>query len=381
MQKGISSFKKKLFSEIISVPEILKPSHLQGLDGLRGVSIIIVILAHIFRFTKIGEYINGDIGVHIFFVISGFLITTIILKERLNTGSVNFKNFYLRRSLRIFPVAYLFILVLVFLNYFFHLEIKAKSIISAALYLKNIPSKNITDWYTGHFWTLSIEEQFYILVPIVLINNVNNYLKIAFVFIFSMLILEIIILSGVYTIPLNTLFYKAIFGLINIFGKGTSSILIGSLSSVFIFKGLINLKTIKVGYYSSITFFCLAICLFTISSDFFLNTFSPILFSIIISCIIVLNLTKNNCMVIILENRTLRFIGVLSYSLYIWQQLFTYDQPWKNSFKYSNSILLNIVALVFVACTSYFLYERPFLRLKDNFLPKKESLKRFNNVA
>lgn len=367
MFKQLSIIKTKLFAEITSIPEVLQPSHLPGLDGLRGVSIIIVILSHIFRFTRIGKYINGDIGVQIFFVISGFLITTILLREKINTRRVNFKNFYFRRFLRIFPVAYLFIIVIIFLNYFFHLNIKAKSIVSALLYLKNVPSKNITDWYTGHFWTLSIEEQFYILAPIVLVNNINRYLKISFVFIFSLLILETIVLSGIYNAPINNLLYKAIFGIINIFGKGTTSILIGSISSIFVFKGLILPKNIEIRYYGTAIMFCLAIFLFVNSSDFLLNTFYPILFSIIISYIIIINLSQNNYMVTILENKGLKFIGVISYSLYIWQQLFTYNQPWKDSFKYSNSILLNILALSIVACLSYFLYERQFLKLKNRF--------------
>jgi peptidoglycan/LPS O-acetylase OafA/YrhL len=65
----------------------------------------------------------GSLGVAIFFVISGFLITTLCIKEKINTGNLSLKNFYVRRALRILPVAYLYIVIIAILNYFFKLQV------------------------------------------------------------------------------------------------------------------------------------------------------------------------------------------------------------------------------------------------------------------
>ena len=370
MLAQLRPFKTKLFDEITEIPAVLKPAHLTGLDGLRGISIIIVLLSHIFRFTYTGTFFYGEVGVHIFFVISGFLITTILLKEKVIYGKVSLKNFYLRRTLRIFPVAYLFLVVVLILNSVFHLDIKAKSFLAAFFYFKNVPSQNISEWYTGHFWTLSIEEQYYLLAPALLVISPNKFLKAAFAFIFLVLFLEFVVFTKIVDPLPQTFLYKAVYGIINLFGKGTVSILIGSISSILIFKKIITTQNLKAGYYVTFILFIAAVIIFTYSSHYIIDMFVPEAFAIIIAVIIIINLNTTNLMTVILDNKALKFIGVLSYSLYVWQEIFTYNQPWQHAFKYSDSILLNLIALSIVACLSYFFYEKPILKLKDKFLPK-----------
>lgn len=170
--------KYKLFADVKDVPPELEKSYYPFIDGLRGVAILSVILSHVFRDTKWLTFVDGAIGVHLFFIISGFLITTLLLREKINYGNVSYKGFYTRRALRIFPVAYLFILVLILLNWIFKLNITSLSFLTSVFYLKNFPLSK--DWYTGHFWTLSIEEQFYLFAPILLITNTNRYIKLIF---------------------------------------------------------------------------------------------------------------------------------------------------------------------------------------------------------
>src|ERR1700744_3020835 len=149
LKTGWLSIRDKFTAEITTVPDILKGSHFPTLDGLRGISIIIVLLNHITWRTTIGEYIDGVIGVQIFFVISGFLITTLLLKEKVKNGWISLRQFYIRRVLRIVPVAYLYIFVVLILNYFFKLGMTFENFLVSTLYLKNL---NIAgDWYTGHF--------------------------------------------------------------------------------------------------------------------------------------------------------------------------------------------------------------------------------------
>jgi len=111
-----------------------------------GISIILVIIYHLLNETPFKGCINGIIGVKIFFVISGFLITTLLLKEKVKTGKVSFSNFYIRRALRVIPVSYLFLLILLLGNSYF--KITALSFVSSILYIKNLPFKWVGEWYT-----------------------------------------------------------------------------------------------------------------------------------------------------------------------------------------------------------------------------------------
>ena len=143
---------------------MFQASHLPSLDGFRGISIITVLIFHILL-KQHKPYFHGDFGVEIFFVISGFIITTLLIKEQVKSRDVSLKNFYIRRILKILPIAYLYLLAITICNAYYH-HLAPREIISAALFLKNtdlIPT--IANGSTGHFWSLSVEEQFYLIWP------------------------------------------------------------------------------------------------------------------------------------------------------------------------------------------------------------------------
>ncbi|WP_179415548.1 acyltransferase family protein [Mucilaginibacter sp. E4BP6] len=363
MFKQLGNIKTKLFAEIISIPEILQPSHLPGLDGLRGISIIIVVLGHLIWADNLKFFI-GYFGVNIFFVISGFLITTLLLKEKVKTGAVSLKNFYLRRVLKIMPVAYLYLFTLVILNAIFKLNITNGSFTTAALYLKNIPFKNSEDWYTGHFWSLSIEEQFYLIFPALLVLYKNKYVFIVISIILLIKISEFVAFNSSIT-ESNKLLHYVVFGIVDIFGNGTIEILIGSLTSLLLFKQIIKFDRIKIDYWISCIFLVGA---FLLDTFFYNNVLSSIVFSVCISFVILNNLYQVNFLGKLLNNKIIVKIGLLSYSIYIWQQLFLKNQPWAHSFKYSNSIILNLIGLSIVAYLSYYLFEKYFLKLKNKIV-------------
>jgi peptidoglycan/LPS O-acetylase OafA/YrhL len=104
-----SPYNQVVISKPQSVSDAIDEKYYPSLNGLRGVSIIIVLMAHL-HLSRNSIYLrcfNGALGVDIFFVLSGFLITSICLKEYKLTGNLSLKNFYVRRILRIIPVAYL----------------------------------------------------------------------------------------------------------------------------------------------------------------------------------------------------------------------------------------------------------------------------------
>ncbi|MDQ2752026.1 MAG: acyltransferase, partial [Bacteroidota bacterium] len=150
-----------------------------SLNGLRAVSILMVIFFHFrsdnyFVFhsewaNQLGSvFINGELGVNIFFIISGYLITTLLIKEKNKTGSISLKDFYLRRTLRIFPAYYALLLVYFVLQCFHYFKLTTTDWLSVILYSKQFFSSPVHE--IGHLWSLSVEEVFYLVYPFLFIR-------------------------------------------------------------------------------------------------------------------------------------------------------------------------------------------------------------------
>ena len=362
----IIEIKNKLFAKITVIPEILNQPYYPFLDGLRAIAIITVILCHVLRYSQWLNFVDGTIGVHLFFIISGFLITTLLLKEKVKRGNVSLKNFYIRRVLRIFPVAYLYLIVLLVLNVLFKLGITAQSFVGAALYVRNLPVAS--DWYTGHFWTLSIEEQFYLFAPIVLVSNTERYIKLMLMLFIAVPVISYLGYNNVGVFYTNRAIHVFTFVLLAILDQGALYILSGSLLSILIFKGVINTRLFQGKYYLSFILFITAFIVhFPFTQNGLILYLSAISFTILMMLVIVLNLNQSNFLSRLLSNRYLVKTGILSYSLYIWQELFTCNQPWAKWFKYADSAILNLPVLFIVAYLSYAFYESWFLKQKKRF--------------
>ncbi|MDA7443237.1 acyltransferase, partial [Candidatus Pelagibacter ubique] len=148
---------------------------------LRAISVLLVFFYHL----KLDLFKNGYLGVDIFFVISGFVITKSLHKEFKDKGEINFLNFYKKRFKRIFPVL-LFVLTIVFVLYKFYgppdISLKKDYLysifgLSNFFYLINDVDyfNNIFDNPLGHTWSLGIEEQFYIIYPLLLFILLKNF--------------------------------------------------------------------------------------------------------------------------------------------------------------------------------------------------------------
>ena len=137
-----------------------------SLDGLRAISILLVVFGHLARRLHGPEFFWQNypvIGVRIFYVISGYLITQILLKERERSGTIRLKEFYIRRAFRIFPAAIVFLVIVTVFNWSW---LRWYHIAAAFLYLVNFDFTR--PWIFGHLWSLGIEEHFYLLWPGVL---------------------------------------------------------------------------------------------------------------------------------------------------------------------------------------------------------------------
>jgi peptidoglycan/LPS O-acetylase OafA/YrhL len=372
----LSLFWKKISSqEFDAVPPLVDSKYLPSLDGLRAISIGIVIICHLIYSTPLARYAsNGYSGVCIFFVISGFLITTLLLKEKIASRDISLKKFYARRFLRIFPVAYLYLFVLIFLNIIFQLHISGISFLTACLYVKNLTFLDGGEWQTGHFWSLAVEEQFYLIFPFILKYSFKRYVQLIIALIICIPFLDILSYhsGGVLLHGWPHIVFEVVLG---ICGEGTSFILWGSLCSILLFKGVIPCAPLEKFRGAALYLLLLLLALNAQGVTGFpgKRLLDLCLFAPGICLVLLLSLQRGKSFSFaVLNNPFMRKIGILSYSIYIWQQLFTAHQPWARSFKWGDSGWFNLPALAIVASMSYYLFEKKFLVFKDRWFKPKQ---------
>lgn len=343
------------------------------LTGLRCIAVMMVVFGHAST-TIAGGYSgwlaplrvfsSGAMGVQIFFVLSGFLITGILEAEFRSRKRIDLLQFYLRRALRIWPAFYAFIIVLVLLDYAGLIDVAWRQFAFAATYLWNysemlgLGPTNLAHldgaWYLGHFWSLALEEQFYWFWPPLLIFMLLRR---------SQWLLPVLILA----IPLvRVASYFLAPGLRGQLGMmlhtGVDSILIGCYASlqrerIKAFLDTLRYRNLLVGLCFILLFALPWVNLGRVWSNTYGTTFNAAVMALVV---VALTHLKDFWLSWLLRTRVFVFVGTISYSLYLWQQLFLHDaSPVALGFP------LNIVQSFAAATLSYWLIETPFLKLKD----------------
>ncbi|MEZ2339357.1 acyltransferase family protein [Mucilaginibacter sp. RCC_168] len=348
--------------------DAIKNKYYPSLNGIRGISIIIVVIFHLnLSSSYLYQLIfNGALGVNIFFVLSGFLITSLCLKEKNDTGSLSLTNFYIRRALRIFPAAYLYIGVIILLNHIYQLGIPKFQFAGAVFYVMNFSYFRSHSFagLIGHYWSLSVEEQFYILFPFILKINKSTFYYIILFIVFGLPLL--CVLQSVYTSLNKGVFYGFTHYLIKF-----QAISVGCLFSLMVSSGTFDKRWLKS---TKIIGNVLAIILiFYLQYDPLYSikaVYINLTISLITGYLIITNLMPTNDWLFkLLNTKLLSFIGVLSYSIYIWHMLFIGIEPRLPNFIAAYPV--NIVGIIIVPILSYFLFEKYFLKLKTKFKPRK----------
>lgn len=312
-----------------------------SLDGLRAISITLVVLSHLVKWKHIsGEVLGsyGTLGVCIFFVLSGYLITNILLTEYERSSTVSLSNFYLRRAFRIFPAAFIFLASVIVLYW---KQMSGFHIAAAVFYFANMDLSR--PWIFGHLWSLSIEEQFYLLWPFALKRWYRHRTW--------------ILLGAFWITPaLRTALYafKVHNGLIASLPIYSNWLAIGCLLAILAPR-LPKIKRpaalVMLAALISIPWFSASTPLRTLFSLFILT---PVLSISIAGLILHVMQTPY----IFLNWRPVAWLGRISYSLYLWQELFC-----SNAALHSGYLL--IVPSVACASLSYYLVEQPMLKLRD----------------
>jgi len=370
-----------------------KSLYLPNLNAIRAIAAFVVIISHVerkmsfFNLEIIQELTKiGPIGVTLFFALSGFLITYLLLIEKERFIQINVKDFYIRRFLRIWPIYYLVLLfVYLVIPYIFpeyYLQDKERFSIQSGLlnvfFLTNITMVlKYTPLIINVIWSIGIEEQFYLFWPWIIKSK--KYLK-GIIFIIVLLpILKVIILFFSFYIEE----FKVIYDILNLTRFDTMAI--GGLFGVLAYKKSIAFKyfTLRITDFTGkklqflIYFFTFGILIYLLQYDFLLNVYNfqvlPFLFSILL-----LNLINYENSILKLENKILNYLGKISYSLYLLHLIFFYFlYPYlKIIFEgYDLSVglqifiiyLTSILGSILIASFSFELIEKRFLSYKRFF--------------
>lgn len=366
-----------------------KNHYLPHIDGLRAIAIVFVVIYHFFKNTFVG----GFIGVDIFFVISGYLISTILIKE-LQENKFSIVNFYKRRIIRIFPAMLLMAISILVMGYFclFQNEYHAlmRGLFRGLLFYINIWNGTVSTFnglglkvennyfspstdldLTNHLWSLAIEEQFYLIWPWLLfaifkfIKNKKIQLASIAISLLASFLINIYLAkdypAGTFFMPF-TRFWELIFGGIlahiqlsfaSKYQIVSGDKLIQNIASfvaifIFIYCGIYFNENVIVfpGYLAFLP--CLGAFLIIASKDSIINRK-------------------------ILSNKFLVAIGLISYPLYLWHWVFwSFGRILQGELDLKQKLILLILSIAFSVIT-YFFVEKPirfgFKNLKNKIAP------------
>ncbi|HTN46478.1 MAG TPA: acyltransferase [Flavipsychrobacter sp.] len=345
------------------------------LDGLRGIAVVLAAFTHWLFFPFFLKLGLGVWALNLFFVISGFLITEILLRQiyRKDSSKKILKNFYIKRILRIFPIYYL----VVFLAYFFDID-HGRDIFwylfTYTLNIYNVVTGDIGHAYP-HLWSLCVEEQFYLLWPLLLLVVKVRHHK--------QLIIAVISLAVLYR------FFNVILDVKN-YGEANYKLMpscmdalgLGALFAYLKRNNIDALKKILQKKYVPIicAMVCFAIVFSPVSNIVFQETFKRLLMSVCSFYIIGMCIFYNqNAFCTFLKTQVIQYLGKISYGIYLYHLIIsTVLKYWlgdaiRSLFPHSAFLQYNTFVLeapiyflltVSAATLSYYLIEINFLKLK-----------------
>ena len=388
-------------AKLVQPKKISKDSkvYFHGLNSLRFLAAFIVIVNHVEQIKSLYGYKNffdnvlvhniGTYAVVFFFALSGFLITYLLLVEQQKTGTINIRNFYIRRTLRILPLYYLLGLLSLFILP--HIEalhipmwqsdLENNFSIHVLLYLTFLP--NISPVFFGtiphanQVWSVGVEQQFYLVWPI-LVRHSNNLKSVIFKVLIGYLLIRFvaIFLFNVYEDDLDA--YENVarwYNLLNL--TSIDCMAIGALVGIWLSekRQFLQLFYKQFSQYFLYTITIIFLCIGGIQSGV-LSYFNQEIFAVL-STLIILNTATNKNSIIKIENPALNYLGKISYGLYMYHALciaialylvrqftdFSLDNFGGNAIAY----LLTVLLTISFSAVSYRWLEKPFILQKHRF--------------
>lgn len=344
---------------------IMQARQLKGLDGIRAIAIAMVLGTHLIHTRGFPEakwlhqlLSPGAEGVTIFFVLSGFLITWLLLEEEKRSGTICLRRFFVRRAFRILPAAFFFLAFLTLVGPRIGTKVTDRQLVASALFFRNLVSNAKGVVEDSHFWTLAIEEQFYVVWPLVfLVCRQKIRIGVA---------VGLVLLA-----PVWRQFCMEVWGGGNLNWFRTDlrydPLLVGCLAALL--REKLNLTTTLFGdsvrrknsiLLAAISVFAVLTWLWSPPGWLVQATLTAKFVSIALVILVCVELhvgvvaTALNCWPVVM-------LGQMSYSLYLWQQLFSLNinDRWFQVFP------ANLVLTAACGCFSFFVVERLFLRIRD----------------
>jgi peptidoglycan/LPS O-acetylase OafA/YrhL len=354
-----------------------------NLNGVRFIAALCVIIHHIEQLKSFFGYDNlwnephikfiGKLGVVLFFVLSGFLITYLLLAEK-EAGGIAVRSFYIRRILRIWPLYYLVVLTGLFLlPYISFLAIPGRTEFvfdhfggKVALYVFFLPNLALAGFspvpYIAQAWSVGVEEQFYLIWPW-LIKKTKHILMALLGVIGFYLLITLFLSYGITFRP------GKIMGIMNDFWHSFNidCMAIGGIAAYLLFykKG----KALQVLYHpvSQAIVYILILCSFI----FRFHIPFPFEYFSVLFAIVILNLASNQKTILRLENKVFSYLGQISYGLYMYHYvMISLSLKMLAGMGVVNNVLIYILSLfltVLISSISYEFFEKRFLKLKPKF--------------
>lgn len=321
------------------------------IDVWRFLAVVMVIQSHVFVYSGLkvaflAPYLDqldrlGELGVLVFFVISGFVICSGLIAEKKRTGSICLSAFYLRRFYRIIPPLWLYLSSLLLLNAAGVIKISLKQALTSAAFLCNMPFPDGCSWFAGHTWTLAYEEQFYLVFPLLMlfVPLINNSLRFALA-IAGMTIIAVL-LNRVGHLLIGEYFMYFIFLLIGCCSALLPEEIIGRIRRMHVGVWLlvIALLLIAIGYVP----------------DGLQRQVKVLCYPVLVLLMVLGTPTRFKAVALVFKNRQLCYLGRISYTVYLWQELVTGNYLGWLTF-------VNIAAVFAFAMISYRYIELPLQR-------------------
>jgi peptidoglycan/LPS O-acetylase OafA/YrhL len=337
------------------------------LDGVRAIAVLLVMLGHL------GAVYAGGLGVDIFFVLSGYLITAILVSEFSATDGISLRKFYARRALRILPAVILLLLVLNALvgltQAFEQAQTFRWNSLGALFYIANwLRAFGRDIGILGHLWSLSIEEQFYLLWPIAL----------AFLLSRKLTRTQILIIIGIAVVLVNAdriCLYRGIESFNRIYnGLDTraDALLVGCALGLLGYQFLSRRVFAVLGLIGAVFVGHVLFRGYPVPADFqvpFGLTIGGTLFALGVAFFLAAVLSNPDTIFFKwLRLPPLVWTGRLSYGLYLWHfPVFTFVSVSLPALQPMQLMALQVAGTFVAATLSYYLLERPCLKLKKKF--------------
>jgi peptidoglycan/LPS O-acetylase OafA/YrhL len=354
----------------LSTEKNTTPFYLNGLHGLRAIAAIAVVFQHVNNTlhevnVKLFRHLElGDFAVTVFFTLSGFLITFLLLKEKEKTGDVSIKEFYIRRILRIWPLYFFYLAIAIVTAQIVGKQPEPWLLPVVLLFASNYSMTFFKGYpYAGHYWSLGVEEQFYLFWPWLIKLSKRPILAIVGFFIFYMLV-------------------KA--GLRQVFGNVSDAYMflkftrfdcmaIGGMGAWALWKGYlsrIQARWIWLG----IEVFGWALLVAMSGEWLHVSVMFDQDLTGLATMLIIFNLVANPRPLMRLENRLWRYLGGISFGIYVWHLiLIAMNVAILKHWAMSDALKITLF-YVFVCSETLLLahlsnryLEAPFLRLKERF--------------